>query len=132
VIIRNEDVGFVHPQQPVKIKLSAYPFQKYGMIDGTVLQIWPDATEADTSQQKSNDPKNQQQEDEPDQHDRGYKALVSLSRQDLGFRSNGEDSRLGLVAGMQVIVEIKEGRRSVLEYLLSPVKKTLNESGHER
>jgi hemolysin D len=128
VMIRNDDVGFVHPQQAVKIKLSAYPFQKYGMIDGTVQQVWPDASDEDSSQQKASNPKSQSQTQESEQADRGYKALVSLGRQDL----NGGGAKLRLVAGMQVIAEIQEGRRSVLEYLLSPVKKTLNESGHER
>jgi HlyD family secretion protein len=39
---------------------------------------------------------------------------------------------LKLVPGMQVVTEIHQGRRSVMEYLLSPVQKTLYESGRER
>ena len=33
---------------------------------------------------------------------------------------------------MQVVAEIHLGRRTVLEYLLSPVQKTVNEAGRER
>ena len=47
VLIRNEDVGFVHEGQRVKVKLAAYPFQKYGMIDGTVRRISADAAQTD-------------------------------------------------------------------------------------
>jgi HlyD family secretion protein len=33
---------------------------------------------------------------------------------------------------MQVIAEINEGQRTVMEYLLSPVQKTIRESARER
>ena len=46
VSVKNDDVGFVYPHQKVKIKLAAYPFQKYGMLDGEVLHIGPDASDA--------------------------------------------------------------------------------------
>ena len=35
-------------------------------------------------------------------------------------------------AGMQVAVEIHPGRRSVLEYLLSPVTRAVQEAGREK
>ena len=53
VMIRNDDVGFVHPRQNVKIKLAAYPFQKYGLLDGEVLQVWPDASEEGSNTSRS-------------------------------------------------------------------------------
>lgn len=49
VLVRNEDVGFVHVDQHVKLKLAAYPFQKYGMIDGTVTHLGPDAADVAAS-----------------------------------------------------------------------------------
>jgi len=33
---------------------------------------------------------------------------------------------------MQVSAEIREGERTVMEYLLSPVSKTIQEAGRER
>ena len=44
--VANEDVGFVRPGQHVKVKLAAFQFQKYGMVEGKVLQVNADATEA--------------------------------------------------------------------------------------
>src|SRR6202171_1174687 len=38
VWISNDDVGFVRPKQEAKLKLAAFTFQKYGMIDGAVVQ----------------------------------------------------------------------------------------------
>jgi HlyD family secretion protein len=57
-----------------------------------------------------------------------YKATVSLAEQQL--TADGEAYKL--VPGMQVIAEINQGKRTVLEFLLSPIEKTLRESGHER
>jgi hemolysin D len=129
VMIRNADVGFVRPEQNVKIKLAAYPFQKYGLLDGKVLQVWPDSSEdnpnggraTSASQVDSGD---HYGSDEPN----GFKALVSLDRQVL----RAGDESLRLVAGMQIVAEVREGRRTVLEYLLSPIQGALHDSARER
>jgi HlyD family secretion protein len=118
VAIRNEDVGFVAPGQAVKVKLQAYPFQKYGMLEGTV-----EVVSADSS---ANDP---QKATAQGQNPQSYKALVKLGSQE--FRAaNGE--ALKMAPGMVVQAEIHQGQRSVLEYLLSPVQKVAKEAGRER
>lgn len=122
VMVNNDDVGFVYAQQKVKVKLAAYPFQKYGMLDGTVIHVGPDASEGDNSQKSNKD-----QKDKPAPQ-LGYKALIALQSQVL----TAQGERLKLVPGMQVIAEINQGRRTVMEYLLSPVQKTLHDSGRER
>jgi HlyD family secretion protein len=128
VLIRNDDVGFVHPHQQVKIKLAAYPFQKYGLLDGKILQIWPDASDANPANSQ-NSPNSRSAEDTPPPElVTGFKARVALDRQKL--TSAGES--LNLVAGMQVIAEIREGRRTVLQYLLSPIQGALHDGGRER
>ena len=48
VWVGNQDVGFVDQKQPVKLKIAAFSFQKYGMVEGNVLQVSADATEAPT------------------------------------------------------------------------------------
>lgn len=126
VMVRNDDIGFIHAHQKVKLKLAAYPFQKYGLLDGEVQQVWPDASEPEGSARTATRP-----DERPTQGGSstgGFKALVSLDRQSL---TSGEGS-LALVAGMQVIAEVREGRRTVLEYLLSPLQGALHDSGRER
>jgi hemolysin D len=125
ILIRNDDVGFVHPRQRVKIKLAAYPFQKYGLLDGQILQVWPDASDANTPNGKNTGSNDTATSSEAVT---GFKALVGLDRQTL--TSAGES--LNLVAGMQVIAEIREGRRTVLQYLLSPLKGAIHDGGRER
>ena len=47
----NDDVAFVYPLQ--KVKLVAYPFGKYGMLDGEVINMGPEASERDTQSQST-------------------------------------------------------------------------------
>lgn len=117
ILVRNEDVGFVFRGQKAKLKLSAYPFQKYGMLDGTVLHVGADALEDAAQSKVANAPPPS-----------SYKALVQLDSQQ--FQLDGE--RLKLAAGMQVVAEIHQGRRTILEYLLSPVQKAFTEAARER
>jgi HlyD family secretion protein len=57
-----------------------------------------------------------------------YRALVYFDRGFLESRG----ARLVLVPGMLVSAEIHLGRRSVLEYLLSPIQRIGHEAGRER
>lgn len=122
IMIRNEDVGFVHPEQHVKVKLAAYPFAEYGMMDGEVTRIQADSDSETQSQSKDHS------KDKSQAQPSGYKAIISFKSQVL----EAEGKKLRLVPGMQVVAEINQGSRTVMKYLLSPVRKTLDESGHER
>lgn len=117
VDVHNEDVGFVEAGQGARVKLAAYPFQRYGTLTGRVVHLSADA----------NDPSKSGSAQSPAPP--SYKARVALDRQDL---RDPQGKPLHLAAGMQVVVEINQGRQTVLEYLLSPVRKTLSEAGHER
>jgi len=121
VWIKNEDAGFVHAGQSVKLKLTAYPFQKYGMIDGVVQQVGADATEQ--SQQRNN-----ASEETKTLLPASYKTLIKLSMQELKV----DDKVLELNPGMQVSAEIKLADQTVMEYLLSPVRKAFHEAARER
>jgi len=121
VMLKNDDVGFVYPHQQVKLKLAPYPFQKYGMLEGEVMRVQADSN-SDTQAQQTSD------KDKAHAAPSTYKVIVALNDQVL--RAQGQELRL--VPGMQVVAEINQGNHTVLKYLLSPVSKTLQESGHER
>ena len=122
VRVSNEDIGFVRAGQPVKVKLAAFPFQKYGMVDGVVEHVGADALDA--TAQEAGASAAERAASKP----LTYKALVSLKAMSL----NVEGERLDLGAGMQTTAEISLGHRSVMEYLLSPVQKAWHEAGRER
>jgi HlyD family secretion protein len=123
VWVNNNDSGFVAANQKVKIKLDAYPFQKYGMLDGVVRHVTYDSTD------KSADPmSDRKSENTPPPAGLSYRALVALNSSQL----EAQGLRYKLTPGMQVAAEIHLGNRSVLEYLLSPIQKTVQEAGRER
>lgn len=124
VWVTNEDVGFVRESQGAKIKLAAYPFQKYGMLQGVVTHV-----SADAEDQSHNESSAAQSQSNVIQR-KGliYKTVVELGAQQL--IADGE--KLDLTPGMQVVAEINLGERTVLEYLLSPVQKAFTEAGRER
>ncbi len=121
VWIKNEDAGFIHQGQVVKLKLAAYPFQKYGMIDGVVQQVGADATE-------QNQQRNVSSEEIKTLLPASYKTLIKLSQQQLQV----DDKVLQLNPGMQVSAEIRLADQTVMEYLLSPVRKAFHEAARER
>lgn len=121
VEIRNDDVGFVAVGQKVRLKLVAYPFQKYGMVDGEVRQLAADAQDPQAR------PSNELRPGLPT-NGQGYRARIALQTQSLTGPAQGRP----LVAGMQVMAEIQQGERTVLEYLLSPIRQVVQESGRER
>ena len=117
VQVKNEDVGFVQTGQLVRIKVAAFPFQKYGLIEGRIQTLAPDAQAPNS--QNPNAPQ-------------GYKAIVALNTQFIESLNGNAAQRKGLESGMQVVAEIHQGRRTIMEYLLSPVQKVASEAGRER
>jgi hemolysin D len=107
--VENKDVGFVNEGQPVEIKVEAFPFTLYGTIPGQVLIVSDDAASIEKMGLV-------------------YPTRVSLDRGTIRV----EGKQMHLMSGMAVTVEIKTGRRRVIEYLLSPLLKSVNESLRER
>jgi hemolysin D len=122
VWLSNEDIGFVREGQSVKLKFTAFPFQKYGMVEGALLHVSADAADG-----SAGGPSSQNETSRKDQRLR-YKALVELRKMHLDM----EGRHFALTAGMQAQAEIWLGDRTVMDYLLSPVKKAWHEAARER
>ncbi|MDY0013411.1 MAG: HlyD family type I secretion periplasmic adaptor subunit [Rhodocyclaceae bacterium] len=120
VWVSNEDIGFVRPGQPVKLKFAAYTFQKYGMGYGSVEHVSADAQSEEEARDKG--------QTGTGQRPLRYKALVTLARNTL----ETDGVKYPLSVGMQATAEILLGDRTVAEYLLSPVQKAWHEAGRER
>ncbi|HRB81086.1 MAG TPA: HlyD family type I secretion periplasmic adaptor subunit [Nitrospira sp.] len=111
--LENKDVGFVKEGQSAEIKVETFPFTLYGTIPGTVLTVSDDAV--------------------PVNKDKPADGLVFATRVSVARGTIPVEGKLvHLSPGMAVTVEIKTGRRRVIEYLLSPVLKSLHESLRER
>ena len=120
VAVANADAGFVRAGQPARVKIAAYPFQKYGLVDGTVVRVGPDAVEPPAARREAGG---------GDAAVAGaFVARIALPAQRLVF----DGAALPLAAGMQVAAEIRLGERSVLEYLLAPMQKAWHDAARER
>ena len=118
VWVTNADAGFVQPEQKARVKLAAYPFQKYGTLDGRVQQISADAQDKTPSAEGA----------ARSPPALAYRALIRLEAGEL----TADGKKLKLVPGMAVAAEMHIGRRTVLEYLLSPIQKVATEAARER
>lgn len=108
-MIANKDIGFVYAGQVAEVKVEAFPFTKYGLIDAELLTVSMDAI----SDEKL--------------------GLVYTSRVLLKESVIQVGEKLvNLTPGMAVTVEIKTGKRRLIEYILSPLMRYVDESVRER
>jgi HlyD family secretion protein len=108
--ISPENIGKVKVDAPVRIKLTAYPFQKHGTLDGVVRNISEDTLERQMGGTVR----------------KYYRARITVSGK---LHNVKEDFRL--IPGMEVQCEIKCDRRRVIEYILYPLIKALDETARE-
>lgn len=104
-----------------RVKLSAYPFQKYGTLNGTVRQISEDTVVSSTG--AGVDP-----ETGAPRSGSFYRTRVTLGGTET-LRNLPDNFRL--IPGMEVEVEIKTGRRRIIEYIIYPLIKALDETARE-
>ena len=108
-MVLNKDVGFVRAGQRVTVKLDAFPFTRYGTVDGEVTNVSRDAN-ADEKQ-----------------------GLIYPVRVRLDASTIDVDGKpVAIAPGMAVSAEIITGERRVIEYVLSPILRYRHESGRER
>jgi len=124
VNILNKDIGFIRPGQPVRIKLEAFPFTDYGTVPGTVETISRDAIDLT----QPGDRAERDGEGRPAPQGLVYAARIRLHTHRI--RVAGRDQLIG--PGLAVAAEIKTGERRIIDYLLSPIARTLDEAGRER
>jgi hemolysin D len=146
-MVQNRDIGFVHPGQPVNIKIEAMDFTRYGMLHGSVTSISRDVVSDnqqymtlqpqdggyDTSQQSQQTSQSQSGAQQPDGSQAGhgdpvYVAHIAL--QEKGLQT--EEGFTPIQAGMTAVTDIKTGRRRIVDFLLSPLQRYRDEALTQR
>lgn len=107
------DIAFLKPGQTATVKIDAYDYTVYGDLSGKLTYISADTLTEDLKQGE-----------QP-----YYRVMV---RSDGRRFSARPDENLEIQPGMTATIEIKTGQRTVLQYLLKPVVKTLGQSLGER
>lgn len=107
--VMNRDIGFVRTGQEVTVKLEAFPFTRYGTLKGRLTAINRDAV-AD------------------EQLGPVYMAHVAVERPSAAAQQLG----VTISPGMAATAEITTDERRVIDYLLSPIERRVDEAGRER
>lgn len=98
--VMTQDVADIYAGLKVRISLSAYDVSRYGAIEGYVEKI------ATNSTQKENQPPY-------------YQTIIKIP--DPTFPQSG--IKPDIVPGMPVVVDVLGGKRTVLDYILSPIER---------
>ena len=109
--ISPRDIAFIRPGLPTTVKITAYDPSIYGTLEGVVDRISPDTLQ-----------------DEVNRDLVYYRVYVRTTESSLRTDDGKEHA---IMPGMVAVVEIRTGRKSVLEYLLKPINK-VSESMRER
>lgn len=109
VMVANRDIGFVAVGQPAAVKLEAFPFTRYGTVPGRIVRISSDAVQDEKQ------------------------GLVYIVRVALARDSIVRDgTTVPLAPGLAATADIRTGRRSLADYLLSPIEAVRRTAGRER
>lgn len=104
-LFSNRDMGFLQTGQQSRVKLDAYPFERFGTLDGTVTEISADSIGTPTGVL-------------------AYKVRVLPDTR--GIEVNGE--LLPLRPGMTVEVDVITSDRTLISYFFAPIVKAMTDS----
>lgn len=107
--IRPADIAFLHPNQPAMVKLTAYDFSIFGGLPAHLEHISADSITNERGESF-------------------FLIRVRTERKYLG----AEDKPLPIMSGMTASVDILTGKKSLLDYLLKPIKKAHDQALRER
>ncbi|SMH62384.1 putative HlyD family type I secretion protein [Azospirillum agricola] len=109
VRVSTRDIGFVAPGQPVKVKVAAFDYARFGRVEGTLKSVSP-TTFFDQDKTPY------------------YQGRVTLAANHVGDNLRQHL----LLPGMTVEADIATGEKTVLQYLLKPIYTTLDGALRER
>lgn len=109
VNILNKDIGFIYPGQKALIKIDAFPYTRYGTIEGTIINIAKDSIKHE-------------------QLGLVYPVLIELNKQAIGE----DDEPYQLATGMSLVADVIIEKRRVIDYLLSPIEVYRHEALREK
>ena len=107
------DISFIKKGQKASVKLDAYDYTIYGIFDGEVVYISPDALKEKTQEGEKS----------------YFTVRIKLDETELISKTG---KKIEVTPGMTTSVDIITGRRTVFEYIAKPIIKTVSEAFHER
>lgn len=110
VKVLNRDIGFIRAGQKVKVKLATFPFQEFGIVDGEVLKVSPNAIVEKDENGQSLGPV--------------FLTQVRLKQRTLDVHGK----QVELTPGMAATGEIVTRQKSILTFMVEPVTRRFSEA----
>ncbi|NOD97696.1 HlyD family type I secretion periplasmic adaptor subunit [Ruegeria sp. HKCCD6228] len=108
--VKPEDIAFLHAGQPVKVKITAYDFARYGALDGEIIRIGADTVT---------------------RSERNDEEVFVVEIRTKSTMLDGNGIAVEIIPGMIAEVDILSGRKTVLDYILQPVVKIKDQALRE-
>ncbi|NET47815.1 MAG: HlyD family type I secretion periplasmic adaptor subunit [Merismopedia sp. SIO2A8] len=105
VKILNRDIGFIQMGMPAKVKIATFPFQEFGVIEGTVTHISPNATVDENLGPV-------------------FSARIELAQTTMPLRGEEVD----LVPGMAATGDIVTRKKTVLTFITEPITRRFSDA----
>ncbi|MEI6443744.1 MAG: HlyD family efflux transporter periplasmic adaptor subunit [Nostocales cyanobacterium ELA583] len=105
VKVLNRDIGFINQGMKAKVKIATFPFQEFGVVDGEVLQISPNATI---------------------DKELGlvFPTRIKLSKHSLNVRGQDVEFNPGMAANAEIVTR----KKSVLTFIIEPITRRFSEA----
>ncbi|MFM2151433.1 MAG: hypothetical protein RLZZ187_3739 [Pseudomonadota bacterium] len=97
--VRPSDIAFMYPGQAVRVSVTAYDFSRYGSLEGEITRIAADSTQR------------------PDRQERAFAIEIRTKTNIL----DADGAALEILPGMVVEANILSRRRTILEYMTTPI-----------
>lgn len=97
-----QNIAFLRVDQPVRVKITAYDFTRYGMLEGRILRIGANAIRRD---------------------ERDEAEVFVITVQTEGAILDADGGQVQILPGMTAEVDILAGKRRVIDYLLQPLER---------
>ena len=104
VTVMNQDIGFVKKDMNVSVKIDTFSFQKYGLIEGTVIHVADDAIE-----------------------DEKMGPIYEILIQPHDYFLEYGREKFAINSGMSITAEMKVGKRRVINFFIYPLIRYLDE-----
>ena len=105
VKVLNRDIGFINQGMKAKVKIATFPFQEFGVVEGEVLQISPNAII---------------------DKELGlvFPTRIKLSKHSLNVRGQEVEFNPGMAANAEIVTR----QKSVLTFIIEPITRRFSEA----
>ncbi|MBE9058058.1 HlyD family efflux transporter periplasmic adaptor subunit [Sphaerospermopsis sp. LEGE 08334] len=105
VKVLNRDIGFIREGMTAKVKLATFPFQEFGVVDGEVLQISPNAVV-------------------DEKLGLVFPTRIKLNKHSMNVRGKEVEFTPGMVANAEIVTR----KKSILTFIVEPITRRFSEA----